>query len=391
MQSAIAGIYLGGTTADTTLQDPVVTYNSAGTFDVTLTAFGCSVDSTITIAGYITVNPIPVAGFTTGNVCLNVAAVFTDLSTINAPDSIVSWDWDFGDGTGTSTIQNPSYNYGSAGLYNVQLVVTSNNNCIANTSLTIEIYPVPTADFTTINFCLNDTTLFADLSTVSSGSINAWQWNFGDGFSIDTNQNPSHNYADDSLYFVTLSVTSNNGCIGSALQTVEIYPLPTAGFTSNSTGLDVVFADASVGTIVTYSWNFGDGAGTSNINNPNYSYNSGGAYNVCLTVTDNNGCADTYCDSVIVVGTGIQEQKLESIISIYPNPTNNGMVNIDFGNVIYDDMQLTVYNILGETVQQGEMIVQGKQIIDLSGFTTGIYLLYFKSENFSIAKKLQLN
>ena len=46
----------GGTTADTTVQNPIVTYNSAGVFDVTLTALGCSVDSTITLSGYITVN-----------------------------------------------------------------------------------------------------------------------------------------------------------------------------------------------------------------------------------------------------------------------------------------------------------------------------------------------
>ena len=47
----------GGTTADTTVQNPVVTYNTSGIFDVTLTALGCSVDSTITLSGYITVNP----------------------------------------------------------------------------------------------------------------------------------------------------------------------------------------------------------------------------------------------------------------------------------------------------------------------------------------------
>ncbi len=46
----------GGTTADTTIQNPVVTYNTSGIFDVTLTALGCSTDSTITMAGYITVN-----------------------------------------------------------------------------------------------------------------------------------------------------------------------------------------------------------------------------------------------------------------------------------------------------------------------------------------------
>jgi len=385
----------GGTTADTTLQDPVVTYNSVGTFDVTLTAFGCSLDSTITMAGYITVNPNPLAGFTTANVCLNDSAVFADASTVSS-GNIISWNWDFGDGT--STNQNPKHLYSTDGTYNVSLIVTTNNSCVDTMILPLTIYPVPTANFTTINFCLNDTTLFADLSTINApGSIVSWQWNFGDGFSVDTNQNPSHNYAIDSLYFVTLSVTSNDGCIGSVLQTVEIYPLPTAGFTSTTTGLSVVFADASAGTIATYSWDYGDGVGTGAINNPNYTYNTGDTYNVCLTVVDINTCQDTHCESVTVIGTGIQEQNLESSINIYPNPTSNGMVNVDFGSVIYDDVQLKVYNILGETMEEREIPGHGKQVINLSGIANGVYFLYFSArltngeEKFLFAKKVQLN
>ena len=64
----------------------------------------------------------PVAAFSgtplTGDAPLNVA--FTDTST-NTP---TSWAWDFGD-SGTSTSQNPSHNYTTPGVYEVELVATN--------------------------------------------------------------------------------------------------------------------------------------------------------------------------------------------------------------------------------------------------------------------------
>ncbi|MCH8319096.1 MAG: PKD domain-containing protein, partial [Bacteroidetes bacterium] len=51
---------------------------------------------------------------------------------------------------------------------------------------------------------------------------------------------------------------------------------------------------------LTYAWDFGDGAGTSTLQTPSYTYGIAGTYQVCLTIDDGFGCTDTYCDSVTV-------------------------------------------------------------------------------------------
>ena len=57
---------------------------------------------------------------------------------------------------------------------------------------------------------------------------------------------------------------------------------------------------------VVYSWDFGDGT-TSTEAFPTHTYNGNGPYNLCLTVMDNNGCADTHCDTISINGDGIFE------------------------------------------------------------------------------------
>ena len=62
--------------------------------------------------------------------------------------------------------------------------------------------------------------MFTDEST---GSITAWNWNFGDGQGSVT-QNPAHIYEDNGdAYNVTLQVTAANGCMASLTQIIEIF------------------------------------------------------------------------------------------------------------------------------------------------------------------------
>jgi PKD repeat protein len=49
--------FLGGTSSTSTLQNPTVTYNTAGTYNVTLTASNSVGSNTLTKSGYITVSP----------------------------------------------------------------------------------------------------------------------------------------------------------------------------------------------------------------------------------------------------------------------------------------------------------------------------------------------
>ncbi|MGD2093265.1 MAG: PKD domain-containing protein, partial [Candidatus Aminicenantes bacterium] len=128
----------GGTPATSTVQNPTVTYYTAGTYTVTLTATNAYGTDTETKVDYITVQvPVepPVADFTFTTT--DLTAYFTDTST--DPDgTIVAWDWDFGDGN-TSTEQNPTHTYAAGGTYTVTLTVTDNDSLTDTTSKPVTV------------------------------------------------------------------------------------------------------------------------------------------------------------------------------------------------------------------------------------------------------------
>ena len=59
------------------------------------------------------------------------------------------------------------------------------------------------------------------------------------------------------------------------------------------------FMNLAVGNIVSYDWDFGDG-NTSTDANPSNQFASTGNYSVSLTIEDQNGCMDTYVESIAV-------------------------------------------------------------------------------------------
>ncbi|MBI3135858.1 MAG: gliding motility-associated C-terminal domain-containing protein [Bacteroidetes bacterium] len=86
---------------------------------------------------------------------------------------------------------------------------------------------------------------------------------------------------------------------------------------TNCPGQVINFTDISVAynTIVDWDWNF-DGLGTSNLQNPSFTFTGAGSHDVTLTVTDNAGCSSTV---VIPVGVGFEVDPTADNSPICPN------------------------------------------------------------------------
>jgi subtilisin family serine protease len=78
---------------------------------------------------------------------------------------------------------------------------------------------LPNADFTYTADLLR--VQFTDTSTDADGTVVAWNWNFGDS-QTSTAQNPSHNFATEGTYNVTLTVTDDAGDTGSTSQNITV-------------------------------------------------------------------------------------------------------------------------------------------------------------------------
>ncbi|MBL7929013.1 MAG: PKD domain-containing protein [Bacteroidia bacterium] len=206
----------GGTPATSAAQNPVITYNTAGVYNVTLTATNPYGNNTVTKTSYITVNacpPPPTANFTGSptTLCAGASVTFTDLST----GSPTSWNWSFPGGTPlTSIAQNPVVTYNTPGVYSVTLTVTNASGSASFTRtnyITVNVCSAPTANFAgnPLLVCAGQTVSFVDLSTQSPTS---WSWTFPGGTpGTSTAQNPVITYNTPGVYNVTLTATNGFG------------------------------------------------------------------------------------------------------------------------------------------------------------------------------------
>jgi|GEM_PF-3133203 PKD repeat protein len=226
---------------------------------------------------------------------------FTDRST-NTPNS---WLWNFGDG-GRSQDQNPTYTYRRVGTYTVSLTVRNVGNA-PDTERKVDFIEVkrvpspPQARFN-LNIITGNAPLevrFTDQSTHIAQRPNQaspWEWDFGDGNS-STDQSPTHTFQTAGTYPVKLKVTNLDGTSETS-RTVTVARIPAppvANFsTSVSSGdapLIVQFTDLSGNNPRKWDWSFGDG-GSSEEQNPQYTFEGEGVWNVRLTVTNDDGTTE---------------------------------------------------------------------------------------------------
>ena len=281
----------GGNPATSAAQNPAVTYNTAGTYSATLTVGNSVGNNTATQTNLVTVAPVPTAAFTAATSGRSVA--FANIS-VNA----TAYSWSFGD-SNTSTQANPNHTYAADGTYTV--VLTATNTCGTTTSSqTVVIATAPIAGFTAANTS-GCGPLIVQYTSTSSANSNIFNWQFpGGNPATSTAQNPTVTYNTAGTYSATLTVGNSVGN-NTATQTnvVTVAPVPTAAFTTATSGRSVAFSNASVNATA-YSWSFGD-SNTSIQANPNHTYAADGTYTVVLTAA--NTCGITTSSQTVVIAT----------------------------------------------------------------------------------------
>jgi len=207
----------------------------------------------------------------------------------------VSWTGTTSGNPGGNEINSSGGTYDMSGLstgtYNV--TVTDNNNCTATTTVNIADGVIISANFTApTNQCLtgNSFTFSGATSTISSGSITSYNWNFGSGATPATGTGatpPAVTYSNVGSSTITLTV-SNGTCSDVTTASITIYDIPApTGITSpvlcngGSTGSATVSTPITPGPgPFSYAW---DAAAANQITNP-ASNLAAGSYTV--TVTD---------------------------------------------------------------------------------------------------------
>ncbi len=209
----------------------------------------------------VTVNPMPVAGFTHNPVaCADVPFGFT-----NTSSGYSASQWSFGDG-GVSFATSPFHVFAATGTYDAMLVVSTGVGCTDTITSTVVVWDVPDAQpvLDATNGCGPFTVSF-DNNSVGDG-LSYW-WDFGGLGTSALQWPPSFTFPMDPqdaiVYPVTL--TASNAC-GSNAETVNVtvMPSPTAVFGPNvnvhCAFSQVPFANVSYGLPDSFEWDFGDGA-----------------------------------------------------------------------------------------------------------------------------------
>lgn len=268
--------------------------------------FGCKNDTTQSL--FYTI-PSPEASFTAlpDSGCSPLTVTISDSSTAG-----VSHQWYLNDSI-FSTAVNPVFTLTNPSSVNdstvvLKLIVTAGTGCQDSTEQIITIHPMPVAVFTiAANSCPGDTLSVVNSSSVKNGR---YQWSINSNavvISNDTLAQPNFYFPDnqsgfDSVYTITLVVTSEDGCANTISSNVTIYSRPVADFSMPAAACAPVTAnpqDLSTGKNLTYSWAVSPAINATGLNSPNpnfnfpASFNDSVVYTISLSVTDTNGCSDS--------------------------------------------------------------------------------------------------
>lgn len=340
----------GGVNADRTFNGSVI--------------YGYSACSDTRVAVSAISNALPVSSFTAADTGLTV-------SFDAAGSSADSLFFDFGDGT-SSTDSASTHTYAADGTYTATLIAVVEGCGSDTTEFTFSVCAEMAAGFSA-----SATELEVAFTDTTSGAPTSWAWDFGDS-STDTLASPTHTYASDGVYMVSLITSNFCGVADTVTQMVAACAALEGGFDvvpTDTLAGEFAFTDTTSGTPVSWSWDFGD-SNTSTLQNPVHAYATSGVYTATLIVVNACGVADTTTREVGFT-THIDNGLSNATLSIYPNPSA-GLVQLDITTDRIEEMRIDIFDARGKLVRTrvlNNLTGFHNEQLDLSGLTNGIYIL----------------
>ncbi len=381
-------------------QNPTKTYNTAGTYNITLTvqdSAGCT--NSITKNIQILDNPAVSFSFPL-NICAGVPVQFISSAT-NATEYL----WFF-EGHGTSTQANPTITFQQGGFYDVTLQVKNNNNCI--NTFTIENIPVfdaPAIIFTTQRFL--DNPLRVQFNNFTSGAT-SYEWSFGDGNTSSLPQ-PTHTFSQAGEYLVRLKAISPNNCESSFSQIVGVgtlkpnISLNELGFENNQIKLTL---ENKGNTLLNNLQIFVEIADTTFSETYAPIIGRGEIVDYTLQTIIPNEILEKsryFCVKVLPKPS-LQDTDLSDnqkcfnlsnrlfVYEPYPNPAQNE-VKIAFTAPNSGELLFRITDMLGKSIVKTGIASQGynEEVLDVRSFAKGVYVITLEFGGSIIHKKLVIN
>ncbi|MBL7795046.1 MAG: PKD domain-containing protein [Saprospiraceae bacterium] len=134
--------------------------------------------------------------------------------------------------------------------------------------------------------------------------------------------------------------------------------------------LAVEFRDLSYYEPATWAWDFGDGSPASSARHPQHQYAQPGAYQVCLTVSNQYG-TDTHCKTLYLGVTAQDNPVLQAQVLVWPNPFRERFAVALSANLRSPALRL--YDAAGRLVLE-QRLVLGVNEIEAAGLPQGLYV-----------------
>lgn len=276
------------------LTSTTATFNSPGTYPVLLISTNRCGNDTLRSSVTISSNP-------TVNLGPDVQVCNKSTKTISVVGTFDSIRWNTNETTSAINID---------GRKTPIIVTVYKGTCAGKDTINASVQTI-TPNFTNNYLCFNKPVTFNNTSTVNSGTLTTFDWNYGDGNTDLNIKNPTHTYTAFNNYPVQLIATSDIGCKDTLRRTILMDTVQHVDFTTAETvscqRKQVQFVDLTTGGVNNQNiWNIE--SAVLNTKNAIHTFLGTGTYPVKLTVT--NRC---YKDS------------LTKSITIRPRP------NLDLG------------------------------------------------------------